>query len=135
MTLAADDIAELGAALARSGLGELHLTGPGTNIRLVRSCDGVIDRVAPDCPVDVIVAPSVGIFLTHHPLHTTAVAEPGRRVGAGQTVALLRVGLLLLPVAAPTEGHIGAPLAGEGTMVGYGTTLFPLYREQPEVQR
>jgi acetyl-CoA carboxylase biotin carboxyl carrier protein len=49
-------------------------------------------------------------------------------------VALLRIGLLLCPVVAPAAGVLGAPLAEDGAMVGYGTPLFPLHTEQPEAQ-
>lgn len=134
MTFPTSDIPELAAAFAESGLAKLHLSGPGTDIHLVRRAAGEIDSVAPGHADDVIVAPGVGIILTRHPLHTVPLARPGR-VRAGQTVALLRVGLLLCPVMAPAAGVLGAPLAEDGAMVGYGTPLFPLHPEQPEAQR
>lgn len=134
MTLSTADISGVAVALAESGLAELHLTGPGIDVHLIRSCSGDIDRVTPSSPADVIVAPGVGIFLTRHPLHTASLAGPGHPVRAGQTVALLRIGLVLRPVAAPVAGQIGAPLAEEGTLVGYGTKLFSFHPKQPEAQ-
>lgn len=134
MTFPTNDIPELATALAESGLAELRLSGPGTDIHLVRPATADIDNVAPGCAADIIVAPCVGIILTRHPLHTVPLAGPGR-VRAGQTVALLRVGLLLCPVVAPAAGVLGAPLAEDGAMVGFDTPLFPLHPEQPEAQR
>jgi acetyl-CoA carboxylase biotin carboxyl carrier protein len=133
MTVCADDIDGLATALAESGLAELHLTGPATDVHLVRSCTGEIDRVALPSPPDLITSSGAGTFLTCHPLHTAPLAAPGRFVGAGQTVALLRIGLVLRPVTAPAAGHIGAPLVEPGILVGYGTNLFSLHSGQPEV--
>jgi acetyl-CoA carboxylase biotin carboxyl carrier protein len=134
MTLCADDIAGLAAALAESGLAELHLTGPATDVHLVRSRADEIDRVVPPSPPALITASGAGIFLTCHPLHTAPLAAPDRFVRAGEMVALLRIGLVLRPVTAPTAGHIGAPLAEPGRLVGYGTKLFQLHPEQSETQ-
>jgi acetyl-CoA carboxylase biotin carboxyl carrier protein len=134
MTSRADEIAGLAVALAESGLAELHLTGPGTDIHLMRSCTGEVGRMTPSAPAQVITASGVGIFLSRHPLHTAALAGVGRRVRTGQTVALLRVGHLLRPVTAPMGGHLSAPLAEEAAIVGYGAPLFQLHPEQPETQ-
>ena len=128
------DIAELAAALAESGLAELHLSGPGTEIHLLRSCTGNVGHATPDAPPEVIAAPGVGLFLTRHPLRATPLAEPGRPVRAGKTVALLRIGLLLRPVTAPSAGLLSAPLAEDGAIVGYGAPLFHLHPEPPEAQ-
>jgi acetyl-CoA carboxylase biotin carboxyl carrier protein len=128
------ETAGLAAALTESGLAELHLTGPGTDIHLLRSPSGDFGRVTPDVPAEIIAAPGVGIFLTRHPLRAAPLADPGSRVRAGQIVALLRIGLLLRPVTAPAGGHFGAPLLGDCAMVGYGTPLFHRHPEQPETQ-
>lgn len=87
-----------------------------------------------DAPSEIIHAPGVGLFLTRHPLRDAPLADPGRRVRAGQTVALLRIGLLLRPVTAPAAGHLGPALAEEGVMVGYGIPLFHLHSERSETQ-
>jgi acetyl-CoA carboxylase biotin carboxyl carrier protein len=134
MTLLAKDVAELTASFAESGLAELRLTGPATDLHLVRLCTGGSVSVAPTGLADFVTAPGPGIFLTCHPLHTAPLAGPGCFVRTGQTVALLRVGLVLRPVQAPGAGHISAPCAEPGTLVGYGTKLFSLQPVQPETQ-
>jgi acetyl-CoA carboxylase biotin carboxyl carrier protein len=135
MTLVPDDVAALATALAESGLAEMHLTGRDTDIHLVRSSSGEIARVTAVASADEITAIGVGIFLTCHPLRQTPLAARGQFVRAGQTVALLRTGLLLRPVTAPVAGYLSAPLAEPGALVGYGTALFSLQPGQPEAQR
>ena len=53
--------------------------------------------------------------------------RPATQVRAGQTLGLLQVGALLLPVTAPRAGIVGA-IAGARTAaaVGYGTPLVEL---------
>jgi acetyl-CoA carboxylase biotin carboxyl carrier protein len=133
VTLVPDDVAGLATVLAESGLAEMHVTGPNTDIHLVRSSSGEIAS-ATAASADQITAAGVGIFLTCHPLHRTPLAAQGRFVRAGETVGLLRVGLLLRPVTAPGAGYLSAPLAEPGTLVGYGTVLFLLQPGQPEAQ-
>jgi len=73
------------------------------------------------------VASSVGIFLHHHPLRGTPLAPPGTEVQAGQTVGLLQIGALLLPVVAPQAGVVAALREAHGSLVGYGTALVELH--------
>lgn len=72
--------------------------------------------------IGVVIAPQAGRFT----LSTPGGAEPifPRRVAAGEILACLRVGPLLLPVSAPTDGTCPPPLAEEGDLVGYGESLF-----------
>jgi acetyl-CoA carboxylase biotin carboxyl carrier protein len=73
-----------------------------------------------------IAATSVGVFLDRHPLRDTPLAPPGTQVRAGQIVALLRIGQLLLPVAAHKNGTVARIIAPHGSTVGYGTALLEL---------
>ena len=134
MSLTPDDMAALAAAFAESGLAELHLTAPGTDIRLRRAGSEPAPAATPTPRAGAITAPGVGIFLPRHPLRTQALTSSGSRVRAGQVVALLRIGPLLRPVVAPAEGIIGTALVAEGAMVGYATALFAFHPDPPEVQ-
>lgn len=51
----------------------------------------------------------------------------GARVEAGQTVGLLKIGPLLLPVAAPQAGIVDGVHVADGAAVGYGTPLLELH--------
>jgi acetyl-CoA carboxylase biotin carboxyl carrier protein len=50
-------------------------------------------------------------------------------VRAGQTLGLLQIGALLLPVTAPHDGAVVGTLVPHGAAVGYGT---PLLQLQPD---
>lgn len=135
MTLTSEDIAAIAAAFAEGSLEELHLTGPGADLHLRRSTSTDTPSVASLPGPATIAAPCVGVFLPRHPLRTEPFAAPGCRAHAGEVVALLRIGLLLRQVAAPTGGIIGAVLVEEGATVGFGTALFSFHPDPPEVQR
>jgi acetyl-CoA carboxylase biotin carboxyl carrier protein len=67
------------------------------------------------------------VFLHCHPLAATPLARIGERVGAGQTVGLLQIGPLLLPVTAPQAGIVDSIHAADGLPVGYGAPLVELH--------
>jgi acetyl-CoA carboxylase biotin carboxyl carrier protein len=73
-----------------------------------------------------VVARHAGVFLTTHPARSTPLVETGARVRAGDTVALLQIAELCLPVVAPADGKVGEWLVEPGTIVGYGTALMVL---------
>lgn len=128
----ADQIQQLSTWLAATDIGALELRGPGTALHL-HNRGGVVEvgEAAPASAVSMsIPASSVGVFLHRHPLRAESLAAPGQPVQAGQAVGLLQVGLLLLPVAAPTSGTVHQMLTDHGTVVGYGTPLISLHRPQ-----
>jgi len=126
MSLPAADIARLAAWLAQTDLAALDLRGPGVHLRL-HHVAGTVTEVEEPPPVTVITAPSVGHFLAAHPLHDHPLAPIGTRVAAGQAIALLRVGPLLLPVTAPCPAIVVDVIAAPGAAVGYGTPLIALH--------
>lgn len=75
----------------------------------------------------VIRASAIGLLRLHHPAAAPRDEQPGpRRVAAGEIVAFLEAGGCLRPVVAEADGRIGAPLRPDGSLVGYGTALFPI---------
>lgn len=139
------EIQQLSAWLADSDIGLLELHTPQGYVRLRR--DGVTPggvmveercdkpevtaapcRGTPTPPsARLVVASSVGVFLHHHPLRNAPLAPPGIAVKAGQTVGLLQIGPLLLPVAAPQAGVVATLLVAHGSVVGYGAALIELH--------
>jgi acetyl-CoA carboxylase biotin carboxyl carrier protein len=129
---------QLAAWLAETDIGLLELSGPRTRLRLRRDGSGageVVQADASDGPArkvelksgpDVVSAASVGVFLHRHPQSEMPLAADAAHVRAGQTVGLLRVGQLLLPVHAPRDGAIARVLAAHGAVVGYGDPLLEL---------
>jgi acetyl-CoA carboxylase biotin carboxyl carrier protein len=124
-----DDLAEIAAAMTAAGIARLELSGPDVRLALGRpAAPAPEDAAAADASAGVVAvtAPGVGTFLRAHPLHDVPLADRGETVSAGQAVALLQVGALLVPVAAPVGGLVVDAVAGDGTLVGYGDRLFEL---------
>lgn len=111
------------------------MTGRKSERRLMRmmTARGIGAMTYQDAETDVTItlprdlvaeirAPQAGRFT----LSTPEGEEPmfPRRVRAGEILACLRVGPLLLPVSAPSEGTCPPPLAEEGDLVGFGELLF-----------
>jgi acetyl-CoA carboxylase biotin carboxyl carrier protein len=137
---ALERLRELAAWLAPTDIGLLELRGPHMQMRLHRdgSALGEVVQVdarddAPSTTVEMpptdtsaITASSVGVFLHRHPLREAPLARPGADVRAGQTLGLLQIGALLLPVTARQDGIVVDMLVAAGATVGYGTPLVEL---------
>ena len=116
----------------------LELRGPGESIRLCRQASGEVREAAapasacaataqvPTTATTVVRAGSVGVALQAHPLRTEPLVQPGQQVAAGQPLALLRIGMVLLPVAAPRAGVVSRILFTHESAVGFGTPLVEL---------
>jgi acetyl-CoA carboxylase biotin carboxyl carrier protein len=137
---ALERLRELAAWLEPTDIALLELRGPDMQLRLRRD-GGPLGEVvqvdarddAPSTGVEMpqtdttaITANSVGVFLNRHPLHEAPLARPGADVRAGQTLGLLQIGALLLPVTAPHDGMVVGLLVEHCTPVGYGTPLLQL---------
>jgi len=126
-----DDIQQLSTWLAATNIDLLELNGPDEHLCLRR--EGTRIQIIPrhtmqdePAPRTVAAAASVGMFLHGHPLRGEPLAQPGTSVRAGQTVGLLRIGALLLPVTASHDSIVAGVLVESGTIVGYGTPLVEL---------
>ena len=130
-----DRVQQLSDWLCATDIARLELRGPGETVCLQREGSRIVavhDEPALDhaaAPGMSATASSVGVFLHRHPLHPldhTALAEPGDTVRCGQTVGLLQIGALLLPVTSPCDGVVVGTLVEHGTTVGYGERLMAL---------
>ncbi|WP_426390185.1 acetyl-CoA carboxylase biotin carboxyl carrier protein [Variovorax sp. R-27] len=120
---------QLAAWLAGTDIGLLELRTPQGTLRLGRQGDEIIELPDEEAEPELLAirAPSLGVFLHSHPLATTPLVRTGRRVEAGQTIGLLKIGPLLLPVTAPQAGIVDSIHAADGLAVGYGAQLFDLH--------
>lgn len=119
---------QLSSWLAEAGIDYLELSGPDRQLRLgcaiqqelqVKTTDGaraVAHTVA-------VRAPMVGTLLHSHPMRRVPLAPCGSLVRAGQAVALLQVGALLVPIDAPCDGVVVEVVAEEGALVGFGAEI------------
>jgi acetyl-CoA carboxylase biotin carboxyl carrier protein len=126
-------IRQLSEWLQATDISLLELRGPGESIRLCRQASGEVREAAPDATpaaappsTTVVRAGSVGIVLHTHPLRTEPLVKPGQPVAAGQALALLRIGAVLLPVAAPRAGVVSRIVCAHESAVGFGTPLIEL---------
>lgn len=123
------DVSRLTAWLAGTDIGLLELRTPQGTLRLERRGDEIVELPEDEEEIEPVPvkAPSPGVFLHGHPLATVPLVRIGARVEAGQAVGLLKIGPLLLPVAAPQAGIVDGIHAADGVAVGYGTPLFDLH--------
>lgn len=124
-----EDLTGIAAAMAAAGVARLELTGPDVRLVLGRGASAEpveVETMAPAAETIAVVAPGVGTFRRAHPLHDRPLAAVGDAVGAGQSIAVLQVGALLLPVAASTAAVMIDAAVEDGTLVGYGDRLFDL---------
>ena len=120
--------------LAGTGIELLELSGPGTTIRLRRTGSGYAQQPASSpaqaAPArgggSVVRSGSVGVLLHAHPLRQAPLVRPGDPVRAGQPLAVLQIGAVLLAVPAPRDGTVARMLVADGTTVGYGDPLVEL---------
>ena len=126
-----EEIERLAAWCASAGIGEIELAEAGFSLRLHVQAVAETPVAAAEPPKAETVfkgvrAPGVGVFRLDHPTTGRPIAEPGQTVRKGETVGVLQVGPCLKAVVAPADGVLGAALAEDGAVVGYGTPLYEL---------
>jgi len=99
--------------MARHGIAAFGYASGGENVELALE-----PGLHPE-----IMCRQAGVFLHRHPADSGTSAFP-RRVHAGEIVAYVKIGALLLPVAARADGWLPEPLREHGARVGYGDVLF-----------
>lgn len=114
--------------LEGTDIARLELSGPDGRVVLIRRGRSVaLQREGAAVPAGTsVLAPAVGVFLHHHPLHEAPLARRGEFVACGQMLGLLGIGPLLLPVLAPVAGRVAEILAPHEAVVGFGTRLMEL---------
>lgn len=125
-----EEIERLSNLAHKAGVTELDLSEDGCRIRLKISPSGSASPVPRESeqspPRKAARAAGIGIFRHAHPLTGKALISAGDAVTKGQTVGYLEAGPSLRAVLADSDGIIGAPLCADGTLVGYGTALYPI---------
>jgi acetyl-CoA carboxylase biotin carboxyl carrier protein len=143
----------LTAWLAGTDLANLELEGPdGLRLHLVRAPQGTAAAGTVLCLADeaaasttapqaaavdgtTLRAGAAGVLRRVHPLQTAPLVQPGQAVQAGQVLALLQLGSLLLPVCAPCAATVEAWCCDDGQPVEWGQALLrwrPLVAEPPD---
>jgi acetyl-CoA carboxylase biotin carboxyl carrier protein len=125
---------QLSAWLDEAGIDVLELIGPDRQLRLERAGkpgqdaaeSSIAERKRHVPGGSTVKAPIAGTLLLKHPMHDTPLVVRGHRICAGQTVALLQIGTLLVSVTAPQDGIVTDVLGQDGSLIGFGTEIVRL---------
>ncbi|MFL9927609.1 hypothetical protein PQR62_25285 [Herbaspirillum lusitanum] len=134
-----DELRALIALMDASDLTLLELKRPAADLRLrleaarseaaARSASGaaVVPALAANSAEAAVQvkAPAFGIFTTRHPARGEAFCADGQQVEQGQTLGMLRINELYVPVISPAAGTLRR-LVEEETLTGYATPLFDI---------
>lgn len=138
-----DELRELITLIDTSDINVLALSRPGFKLRLeiaapadsrsLRQAGHVLDAGAAGNTdtsaaagvVTLVTAPHFGIFSTRHPARQEAFAEEGKEVACGDTLGMLRINEIYVPVLSPAAGSVHR-LVEDGVLIGYATPLFEI---------
>ena len=137
-----DQVEALVQALCMSSLNSLEYEGDGATLRVsfsrrgplaqaaasqMDSSTGIHTSVRKDSSRSVTIdARNTGTLWIRHPLATSAAVSIGTSVTKGQVVAFLQIGDVLSAVISSADGTVANQLVDEGTLVGYGQSIFTL---------
>ncbi|HEY0275134.1 MAG TPA: hypothetical protein VGC31_03565 [Paenirhodobacter sp.] len=113
-----ETLLDLACWLEAASLSSIEIEHEGTRI-VVRV--GAAAEVACAQAATAVFAPIAGQMLNTHPMRTVATD-----VAAGEAVAFVRIGPILVPVPAPQAGHVTDRTAPDGVLVGHGDILLSL---------
>lgn len=131
-----EQVRQLSVWLEATDITLLELSGPGQRVRLRRQARDSAPTATPQRPASatpsqsieqtLVRASSVGFVRHTHPLRKEPLAQVGQQVVAGQTLALLQIGVVLLPVPAPRTGTVSRILTADESPVGFGDPLIEM---------
>lgn len=123
-----EEIAQLTAWLAEAGLSAMELSNAsGGKLRIAVAHSHAPVAVPQPLPAPdtcTVTAPYFGRLALCPPLGQEPFAPIGARVCKGDTIALLTLDTLQIPVTAPVDGTVVEVLAQDDTLVGYGAGIF-----------
>ncbi|WP_233887983.1 biotin/lipoyl-containing protein [Paraburkholderia flagellata] len=130
------DIERLVATIESSGLTRCLVRDGDETLTLVCSTRSETDNAnrswrasttrSPEEMSASVRAPCSGFIRYAHPLQLEAVEPDGAFAAEGQSLAYVQVESVFFPVVAPKAGRVGALLAPEGALVGYGDQLMEI---------
>lgn len=135
-----EDIVQISQWLKTAGLSSLELSNTqGTRLRICidkseTPAPAVNPQTQPDTPLIntipsnqfSITAPYFGNLLLHNPVTNNAFAPEGYVVAADETVAMLQIGELTVPITAPQSGTVVHIKAQEGDLISYGQAILTI---------
>ncbi|WP_413733713.1 acetyl-CoA carboxylase biotin carboxyl carrier protein [Sodalis sp. RH21] len=135
---ALQDLRQIAQKMRASGLGSIEFSGNNYHVRLqyAPAAAQIIpfpgEAIVTDAnPVPVgataaLCAPMPGTVLLHHPSNGLPFTSPGAEVQKNAMLALLKVGLLYLPLRSPVDGTVESLAVDQGDSVEYGSEIILL---------
>ncbi|HEY0208852.1 acetyl-CoA carboxylase biotin carboxyl carrier protein subunit [Acerihabitans sp.] len=123
--------------MRRSGLASLEISGGNYRLRLkftpVQQADPPLrtSMIAPPTAVTIVRSPMPGTVLLHYPPDGKPFSAPGAAVKKQDLLALVKVGLVYLPVRSPVDGIVETLAIGHGAGVGYDDELITVRDHAP----
>lgn len=133
-----EEIGQITTWLAEAGLAAMELAnGAGGKLRIAIApapapAHAQVPTPQPAAPIATApetvtaTAPFFGRLALHHPLRQDPFAPIGSTVCKGDTIALLTIDSLQLPVTAPADGTVVEILAQEDALIGYGAPILTI---------
>ncbi len=129
------ELRQLAKKMRQSGLSSIEISGCHYRLRLkyddALPVAEAFPMITPPATAalaspDIIRAPMPGTVLLSHPLNGVPFTTTGAEVQKDDLLALIRVGLIYLPVRTPTAGTIIALMVEHEERVEYDSALFTL---------
>lgn len=128
-----EEIGQIAAWLAEAGLASVELAnGAGGRLRIAVAPPSAPapapQPAATSTGPETITAtaPFFGRLALRHPLRQDPFAPVGSIVRKGDTIALLTIDSLQIPVAAPADGTVTEILGQEDALIGYGAPILTI---------
>lgn len=127
-------IAALTDALTAAGVDGIEISKPAGKLRIVVSkvegaqvslTGGTRQNLAA-MPSTIVKAPMAGRFCPSHPSASDAAAHLPRGVSGQDVIGFIRIGSVLLPIAAGRAGSLTRQVAEPDALVGFGDPLFEI---------
>lgn len=133
-TLTINEVRQVARKMQRSGLSgieircgdcHVHLTYVPPSLPIVCTCaEPVDDEVTP--PALAVRSIMPGHVLLQHPLDSSPYINAGMRVEKGELLALIKVGVIYLPLRSPAAGIVASLCVAQGDRVEYDSEILTL---------
>ena len=123
-TVTLQELEQLAQSLRATTISHIALGGKDWSVRMTTSVQPFSSTPTDVTPVLTSVrSPAPGLALLHHPLLEQHFTAPGQWVKAGDLLALIKMGVVYLPVRSPVSGRLESLLITQGQPVEFDQQL------------
>ncbi|MFS2224248.1 acetyl-CoA carboxylase biotin carboxyl carrier protein [Pantoea sp. B65] len=135
-SLALRDLRNIAHKMRASGLGSIEFSGANYRVRMEyapqvvpampQASEAVAADISPVVNTAALCAPMPGTVLLQHPANGLPFTSAGAEVQKDAMLALLKVGLIYLPLRSPVDGTVESLVVEQGDCVQYGSEIMRL---------